>query len=82
MKMNIKTRLKLLSLAIAACNTEPLAYATRNSYHLQRGTYNPAYRVKEKRILRKYIVKGIEVEAYSRQDAIKRLNHSKGGKRK
>lgn len=41
-------------------------------------TFNPDYRpVGDRKELRRFRIKGEEIEAYSRKDAIKRLKHKK-----
>lgn len=43
--------------------------------------FNPDYRpVGDRKELRKFRIKGEEIEAYSRKDAIKRLKHKKNNK--
>lgn len=45
---------------------------------MKRHSFNPNYRVPTpKRELKEFSIKGCKIKAYSRKDAIKRLNHKK-----
>lgn len=45
---------------------------------MKRHSFNPNYRVPApKRELKEFCIKGCKIKAYSRKDAIKRLNHKK-----
>lgn len=79
--MGLRTRLlkgMLDAVSLLAMNQEMKDGPFMTSYPKAGMSFNPDYKNKEpKKELRMFTIKGRQIEAYSKKDAIKRLKHKK-----
>ena len=72
------SKLKQMLLATAAMCASAQSYNPYSINHKEGMAFNPDYKVKSStKELREFTIKGQKVMAYSKKDAIKRLNHNK-----
>lgn len=72
------SKLKQMLLATAAMCAAAQSYDPYSMNRKERMAFNPGYKVNSSvKELREFTIKGEKVMAYSKKDAIKRLNHKK-----
>jgi hypothetical protein len=72
------SKLKQMLLATAAMCAAAQSYDPYSMNRKERMAFNPDYKVNSSvKELREFTIKGEKVMAYSKKDAIKRLNHKK-----
>jgi hypothetical protein len=72
------SKIKQMLLATAAMYAAAQSYDPYSMNRKERMAFNPDYKVNSSvKELREFMIKGEKVMAYSKKDAIKRLNHKK-----
>lgn len=72
------SKIKQMLLATAAMCAAAQSYDPYSMNRKERMAFNPDYKVNSSvKELREFTIKGEKVMAYSKKDAIKRLNHNK-----